>query len=213
MTLLEALKKLLGNNADLEIETETDETKTAGNKETETESKKEEGGEMPPTGETKETETDSKESETDEAEAPKDAEEQTILFAEGWFNNETGEIDTEKINNPEARAAIELLQNHLQAERESRLIADSLNDELKNYSLNVSDDTFRKVLDTSNIKVTDGKVTGVKEAIEALKTSEPTMFKDMAKESNPLNEGFNPVEKTMTTDPNSFAQAFSLMEE
>lgn len=220
MTLLEAIKKLLGNNADLEI-TEMEDDKAADNKETE--DKKEDGDEMPPTDETKETETDSKESETEGVEAPEEEDketkgeeaqqEQALIFLDGWFNNETGEIDIEKINNPEARAAIALIENHRQEERNARLISDSLNDELKNYSLNVSDDTFRKVLDTSNIKIRDGKVTGVKEAIEALKTSEPTMFKDMAKESNPLNEGFNPVEKTMTTDPLSFAQAFSLMEE
>lgn len=205
MTLLEAIKKLLGNNADLEI-SETEETKTDENKE-------KDGGEMPPTDETKETETDSKDTDTEEAEAPEEAEEKPAMFSEGWFNRETKEIDASKINNPEALEAIQMMQAEFNAERESRLIAESLNDELKNYSLNVSDETFRKVLDTSNIKVTDGKVTGVKEAIEALKTSEPTMFKDMAKESNPLNEGFNPVEKATTTDPKSFSQAFSMMEE
>lgn len=210
MTLLEAIKKLLGNNADLEI-TETEDDKAAENKDTED---KKDGDEMPPADDNKETEKDSKvDSDTNEAEASKDATEETKIFIDGWFNNENGEIDLSKINNSEARSAIELLQNHLNAEKESRLIADSLNDELKNYSLNVSDDTFRKLLDTSNIKVTDGKVTGVKEAIEALKTSEPTMFKDVTKESNPLNEGFNPVEKTLTTDPQSFVQAFDMMME
>ena len=38
-------------------------------------------------------------------------------------------------------------------------------------------------------------------------------FKDKEKESNPLNEGFNPVEKRGTDGVNSFSQAFKLMEE
>ena len=59
----------------------------------------------------------------------------------------------------------------------------------------------------------DGKVTGVKEALDKLKSSEPTFFKDVEKESNPLNEGFSPVDKQSNSNLNSFSQAFRLMEE
>ena len=94
------------------------------------------------------------------------------------------------------------------------MIADSLNNELKNYSLNVSEDTLRKVIDMSKVSIDkDNNVTGVKEALEALKTAEPGFFKDKEKESNPLNEGFNPVEKRGTDNISSFSQAFKLMEE
>ena len=66
----------------------------------------------------------------------------------------------------------------------------------------------------SNVKIDkDGKATGIKEALEDLKSSEPGFFKDKDKESNPLNEGFNPVEKKDTDNVASFAQAFRLMEE
>ena len=51
------------------------------------------------------------------------------------------------------------------------------------------------------------------EAIEALKSSEPGFFKNKEQEDNPLNQGFNPVEKRNTDNINSFAQAFQLMEE
>ena len=123
-------------------------------------------------------------------------------------------VDLGKIKNPEALAAIQLLTNKYKAEKEQRIISDSLNDTLKEYSLNVSEDTLRKVLDTSGVKIDkDGKVVGAKEAIEALKTSEPGFFKDKEKESNPLNEGFNPVEKKNTGNINSFSQAFKLMDE
>ena len=136
------------------------------------------------------------------------------IFEDGWFDEASGNVDLGKIKNPEALAAIQLLTNKYKAEKEQRLIDDSLNDTLKEYSLNVSEDTLRKVLDTSGVKIDkDGKVVGVKEAIEALKTAEPGFFKDKEKESNPLNEGFNPVEKRNTENVNSFAQAFKLMDE
>ena len=136
------------------------------------------------------------------------------MFEDGWFDETSGNVDLGKIKNPEALAAIQLLTNKYKAEKEQRLISDTLNDTLKEYSLNVSEDTLRKVLDTSGVKIDkDGKVVGVKEAIEALKTSEPGFFKDKEKESNPLNEGFNPVEKKNTGNINSFSQAFKLMDE
>lgn len=136
------------------------------------------------------------------------------MFEDGWFDEESGNVDLGKIKNTEALAAIQLLTNKYKDEKEQRLINDSLNDTLKEYSLAVSEDTLRKVLDTSGVKIDkDGKVVGVKEAIEALKTSEPGFFKDKEKESNPLNEGFNPVEKKNTENVNSFSQAFRLMEE
>ena len=117
------------------------------------------------------------------------------IFEDGWFDEASGSVNLEKIKNPEALAAIQLLTNRYKVEKEQRLISDSLNDTLKEYSLAVSDDTLRKVLDTSGVKIDkDGKVVGIKEAIEALKTTEPGFFKDKEKESNPLNEGFNPVE-------------------
>ena len=143
-----------------------------------------------------------------------DGGESVAIFEAGWYNSETGEIDESKIKNPEALEAIKTVTSKYQAERDQRVISDSLNDELKNYSLAVSEDTLRKVLDMSNVKIgKDGKATGVKEALEALKTSEPGFFKDKEKESNPLNEGFNPVEKKDTDNVGSFAQAFRLMEE
>lgn len=118
------------------------------------------------------------------------------IFEDGWFNSENGEVDESKIKNPEALEAIRAITNKYNQEREQRVISDSLTEELKNYSLNVSDATLKKVLDLSNVKIgKDGKPVGIKEAIEAVKTAEPGFFKDKEKESNPLNEGFNPVDK------------------
>lgn len=120
------------------------------------------------------------------------------IFEDGWFNSESGLVDETKIKNTEALAAIKLLTERYQAERNQRAIYDSVTDVLKDYSLSVSDGTIRKNLDLSNVSFDkDGKVIGVKEAVESLKTAEPGLFKDKDN-SSPILEGFNPVEKSMT---------------
>ena len=95
------------------------------------------------------------------------------------------------------------------------MISRAVDDELKtNYSLSVRPETLKSMLDLSKVTIDEsGKVTGVKEAIEALKADEPGLFKDKEKESNPLKEGFNPVEKGGSDKVHSFSDAFRLMEE
>lgn len=124
------------------------------------------------------------------------------IFEEGWYDTTSGKINFDKIKNTEVLEAIKTLSGVYQAEKEQRLISDTLNEALKDYSLTVSPETFKKVLDTSGVKIDkEGKVVGIKEAIESLKTNEPGFFKDKDKESNPLNEKFSPVEKpTATTE-------------
>ena len=135
------------------------------------------------------------------------------IFEEGWYDETSGKIDTSKIKNPEVLAAIQKLEGRYSQERDARAISDALKDELSNYSIRVSENTLEKMLDMSGIKVKDGKVTGIKEALDALKQSEPGIFKNKDNEDNPLNEGFNPVEKKGGSDVNTFTQAFKLMDE
>ena len=235
MTILEALKQLLGSKADEEVDTTTKPDETDNGKEDEKEKEddtKEKEDDTKEKEETKEkvksadNEKESKDKVNDRSEDNKDKAlenkdssgndggEAMVLFEDGWFNSETGEIDESKIKNQEVLSAIQSITGRYKKEKEDRMIADSLNDELKNYSLNVSEDTLRKVLDMTNVKIDkDGKVVGIKEALENLKTAEPGFFKDKEKESNPLNEGFNPVEKKNTDSIGSFSQAFKLMEE
>lgn len=135
------------------------------------------------------------------------------IFEEGWYDETSGKIDTSKIKNPEVLAAIQKLDGRYSQERDARAISDALKAELSNYSIRVSENTLEKMLDMSGIKVKDGKVTGIKEALDALKQSEPGIFKNKDNEDNPLNEGFNPVEKKGGSDVNTFAQAFKIMDE
>lgn len=221
MTLMEALKKLLGNQVDEEIDLDLDnETKDEKNEPDKTdESTKDNKSEVEKVNDDKaDDKADTSEKDSSEEVKQEKAEVNEMadikMFEDGWFDEASGNVDLGKIKNPEALAAIQLLTNKYKAEQDKRLISDSLNDTLKEYSLAVSEDTLRKVLDTSGVKIDkDGKVVGVKEAIEALKTTEPGFFKDKEKESNPLNEGFNPVEKKNTENVNSFSQAFRLMDE
>lgn len=231
MTLLEALKQILGSKADDEIEDPNDGNGNPdGNQNPEGNPNPDDHGKNePPAGGGKgDPGTGVSGTKKEEKKAPENnpgsggsegnpndgGNEIMEIFEDGWMNNETGEIDESKIKNPEVLAAVQAITGRVKAERDKRMIADSLNNELKNYSLNVSEDTLRKVLDMSKVSIDkDNNVTGVKEALEALKTAEPGFFKDKEKESNPLNEGFNPVEKRGTDNISSFSQAFKLMEE
>ena len=221
MKLMEVLNKLLGGKLneeiDIDLDDETKEDKSEHNEKDELTKEKEEDINKANSEEEKEK-VDTSEEKDDNIEKDEKVEVNEMddikMFEDGWFDEASGSVDLSKIKNPEALAAIQLLTNKYKAEKEQRLISDSLNDTLKEYSLAVSEDTLRKVLDTSGVKIDkDGKVVGVKEAIEALKTKEPGFFKDKEKESNPLNEGFNPVEKKNTENVNSFSQAFRLMDE
>lgn len=206
----ELLKDLLGAKLDEEIDlgdestgTSNEEDKTVKNNKS-AETKDDKVDEVNSDNVTKEVDTSDKKDK--EEEKKEEAEENDManikIFEDGWFDKTSGKVDFEKIKNPEALEAIKALTDMYKAEKEQRLISDSLNEELKNYSLNVSEETLKKVLDTSGVKIDkEGKVVGIKEAIDSLKESEPGFFKDKEKESNPLNEGFSPVEKpTATTE-------------
>jgi len=228
MTLLEALRQILGSKADEEVEDPEKKGDPEGNPNPEGNPDDPDKKEPPANGgkgdpgagvsnpkkEEKKTPENKPGSGEGEENPDNGGNEVMDIFEDGWMNNETGEIDETKIKNPEVLAAVQAITGRVKAERDQRMIADSLNNELKNYSLNVSEDTLRKVLDMSKVSIDkDNKVTGVKEALEALKTAEPGFFKDKEKESNPLNEGFNPVDKRGTDNISSFSQAFKLMEE
>jgi hypothetical protein len=208
-TFGDILKDLLGSKLDEEIDIEVD-NESSDKKDNQVDNKESTKNETVENKETvkdnvtdKENTSENKDVDTENVENTEEKDMvNTKIFEDGWFDEASGSVNFDKIKNDEVLAALQVITGKYNAEKEARLISDSLNDTLKEYSLNVSEDTFRKVLDTSGVKIDkDGKVVGLKEAIEALKASEPTFFKDKEKESNPLNEGFNPVEKpTATTE-------------
>lgn len=193
----------------VETEVKTDE------KETPAEEEKKETSETIKSEKEVITETDEKPAGSEAEKEVSAAEKMDNIFDEGWFEN--GVFNGDKVKDEVVREAIKTVIDKFigdnKAEKINRAIEDTLNTE---YSLNVSNDTLKKMLDVSNISVgDDGTVIGVKESIEELKKSEPGLFKSKEKESNPLNEGFNPVEKNNNSGgmPKNFAQAFRIMEE
>lgn len=208
MTILEKMKQLLGSDADKEY-VESAEESTVVEKEDSNESNSEIEKEKETTSEQKETKSeDVKDAVVEEEVVP------VAMFGDGWFDQNSGLINLDLITNEEAKAAISILKDAIENERNTRKINDAINVELDNYALNVSKETLYKVLDTSGVKIDEnGAVTGVKEALENLKSKEASFFLDKEKLNNPLNEGFNPVEKSNNDNVNSFSDAFRLMEE
>lgn len=206
-----------------DTETKDTETKNTETKDTETNDTKETvGADGTDTKETKET--DSKETkettgndtkETDEKDKTDGSNVKTEIFEDGWFDETTGKIDYTKINDETVKEAVKKVESKFTSDKSQDAISRAVDDELRNnYSLSVRPETLKSMLDLSKVTIDEsGKVTGVKEAIEALKADEPGLFKDKEKESNPLKEGFNPVEKGGSDKVHSFSDAFRLMEE
>lgn len=138
------------------------------------------------------------------------------LFDDGWFDEITGKVDETKIKDEKVKDAIKTVVNKFNNDRKLEKIGIAVDSELaKNYALNVTPETLKKMLDMSGVTVgEDGAVVGVKESIEALKTAEPGLFKDKAVMDNPLlQDGFNPVTKKSTGKPTSWESAFRMMDE
>lgn len=139
--------------------------------------------------------------------------EKSTIFEDGWFDETTGKVDTSKIKDDSVKNAFDMVLKRFSDNERAGLIDRAVDDELRNnYLLNVKPERLKSMLDLQQVTVTDGVVSGVKEAIEALKADEPGLFRDKSKESNPLNEGFNPVERK-NTNPRSFMEAARLQEE
>lgn len=135
------------------------------------------------------------------------------IFTDGWFDESTGKVDTTKINDDVVKNAFDMVLKKISDDRRAGLIDRAVDDMLRSdYLLNISPDRLKSMLDLQQVSVDGDVVSGVKEAIEALKTAEPGLFRDKSKESSPLNEGFNPVQKK-TADPHSFLEAMRLQEE
>ncbi len=130
-------------------------------------------------------------------------------FKDGYF-------DLESTDNEELKAVLKTANDYNTEQANSALINSALNDKIAGLKLHrgITKDAVITLLDKSNISVKDGKVTGVDEAFDALKSAQAGLFVSKKEvESNPVLEGFDPAKGgTANTAPNSFAEAFSMME-
>ena len=160
MKAMDLLKALLGSKLDEDINIDmsdsdsvnkSESNKSEENKEQKDESTKDKNVGSEETISNKEK-TDDKTSEQKEVETEikdstgKEEVKNMAIFEEGWFDSASGKINFDKIKNDEVLAAIKVLNDKYVDEKNQRMINDSINDELKNYKLAVSDETFRKVL-------------------------------------------------------------------
>jgi len=128
------------------------------------------------------------------------------VVLEGWYNSTTRTIDESKVTDPDVLASLKLINDVNTKMMNDRLIADAVSAEIASHKATVSAATLQKVLDLSKVTVVDGKVTGVKEAVTALKSTEPKMFQANPSGS-PLTEGFNPATPGVKQAPRSFVEA------
>lgn len=130
-------------------------------------------------------------------------------FKDGYF-------DLESTDNEELKAVLKTANDYHKEQANSALINSALDNKLAGIKLHrgITKDAVLTLLDKSNISVKDGKVIGVDEAFDALKSAQAGLFVSKKEvESNPVLEGFDPAKGgTANTAPNSFAEAFSMME-
>lgn len=135
------------------------------------------------------------------------------------YNVNTGLWDYADVEDAELKAQYKLANDTIKAKANAELINKAIDEKMSTVKLiaGISSDFVKGALDRSNIKVTDGKVTGVDEAIDNLKTLQSGLFlvdknKD-TKVSNPMLEGFNPKNVVQQgTIANSFMEAFAMEE-
>lgn len=210
MTLMEALKKIFGDKLDSEI----DETGTE-NKDVNTDKGADDKGDGGDGQFNTDNQTTEQASDRKDIKGVEDGkEEQTMAVLEtGWYDAKTGKIDTTKVKDPAVLEALNMLSGNIDATKEQFMVSNAINEAVGKLQLSISTDMFKKLVDTSSIKVKEGKVVGLTEALDAVKTAEPGIFKGETKktENNPLNQGFDPVTKT-NDSPSNWAEAFAMQE-
>lgn len=130
------------------------------------------------------------------------------------YNSSTGLFDVSGIEDEGLKAVLKTANKAVKDKSNNEKIEKAISDKLATLKLadGISSNTVLKLLDRSNIKITDDGVTGVNEAFDSLKSSDSGLFKENKNTSNPLTEGFNPQNKAANGNytPNSFMEAFSM---
>lgn len=128
------------------------------------------------------------------------------ILSEGWLL-ENGEVDYDKINDETLRNYIKGLNDRLkQSEWDYKYKMAIMVEAMKSNMYDTSD--ADKYINMSELSIDDdGNVIGVKEAFEKLRKDKPHLFKPVEAGSNPLDTGFDPVDKKVTSKPRSYAEA------
>lgn len=134
------------------------------------------------------------------------------------YDAKTGLFDLSGIEDGELKSVLKLANDTVKANKNSQVIAKAIEDKLGTVQLadGITKDAILALLDRTGIKVTDKGVSGVNEAFDNLKSAQAGLFKanKETEKSSPILEGFAPQGQSGTGNgtPNSFVEAFSMME-
>lgn len=189
MKLIDILKKL-GINIDDEVELtdkkeEKTETKTSDEKEVVNNSEVK----------TDETKTEEKDKKTEEkVEEPKEEPAVELVYDE-----KTGLFDTKGIKDESVLAVLTKANNYTINTANKVKIDKAFDEKMSGLKIRkgITPEAVRSLVKMDGIKVEDGKVVGIDEAFETLQKEQSGLFVQRNQpESNPMLEGFNPVQNT-----------------
>ena len=196
MKLIDILKKL-GINIDDEVELtdkkeEKTETKTSDEKEVVNNSEVK-------TDETKTEEKDKKTEEKDKKTEEKVEEPKEEPAVELVYDEKTGLFDTKGIKDESVLAVLTKANNYTINTANKVKIDKAFDEKMSGLKIRkgITPEAVRSLVKMDGIKVEDGKVVGIDEAFETLQKEQSGLFVQRNQpESNPMLEGFNPVQNT-----------------
>lgn len=189
MKLIDILKKL-GINIDDEVELtdkkeEKTETKTSDEKEVVNNSEVK----------TDENKTEEKDKKTEEK-VEEVKEEPTVELV---YDEKTGLFDTKDIKDESVIAVLTKANNYTINTANKVKIDKAFDEKMSGLKIRkgITPEAVRSLVKMDGIKVEDGKVVGIDEAFETLQKEQSGLFVQRNQpESNPMLEGFNPVQNT-----------------
>lgn len=211
MKLSDVLKKL-GLNLDDDIELNEDEkNKDKKEKEEDTKNKEDEKDKKDDKGGNEANPDDKPNSELIEKEIvdKKDKEDIKVKLE---FNDKTGLFKTDGIEDAELKAVLEQANTYTITTRNNVAIDRAFNDKLGTLKLRkgITVDAVKKLIDLSNVKVDNDKVSGIDEAFENLQKEQSGLFVSRnTPESSPLLDGFNPANDGMNDTKSSMDAALA----
>ena len=124
----------------------------------------------------------------------KDKEEESVEIV---FDDKTGLFDTEKIKDEAIKGVLEKANTYTINKANQVKIDKAIDDKLGSLKIRkgITFDAVKSLLKVDNIKINGDKVTGLEEAFENLQKEQSGLFvQRQTGESNPMLEGFNPVQ-------------------
>lgn len=215
MKLSDVLKKL-GLNLDDDIELNEDEKKETEEK---NKDKKEEGTKDKEDDKNKDKDSggkndnpDNKHEKLNNGIDKNDNKGQEVTKVKVEFDDKTGLFKTDGLEDVELKAVLEQANNYTITTRNNVAIDRAFNDKLGTLKLRkgITVDAVKKLIDLSNVKVDNDKVSGIDEAFENLQKEQSGLFVSRNQpESSPLLDGFNPANDGVNDNKSSLDSALA----